>query len=145
VSASLVNWLGRCLLHERTRALILEPALADLTFETTGTAARWRRQQAQLGPWVAFVLAIWHDIVSDPRGPAWGRSVRVLATLAFVVACYHASMLTLILGFETKWRTGVSHQLAAAVSGQSVPMLTVAAFAFGVAWAARRAHSPDGH
>ena len=84
VTARLVDWLGRSLLHERTVALIVEPALADLSFETAGP--RRRRAQARLGPWVAFALAIWHDLVWDPRGPAWGRSARVLASLALVVA-----------------------------------------------------------
>ena len=143
MNARLLDWLGRCLLHERTVALIVEPALADLTFETDGAPARWR-PRTQLGPWVAFVLAVWHDIVWDPRGPAWGRSARVLVSLALVVAAYHASMLTLMLGFDAKWRTGVSHQLSAAVSSQSIPLLTAVAFAFGVAWAARRAHIADG-
>lgn len=145
MNARLVDWLGRCLLHERTVALIVEPALADLTFETAGSAARWRHPRAQLGPWVAFLLALWHDLVWDPRGPAWGRSLRALATLAFVVACYHASMLTLMLGFEAKWRSGVTRQISAAVSGQSVLLLTALAFTFGVVWAARQAHSPDEH
>jgi hypothetical protein len=145
VNARLLDWLGRCLLHERTVALIVEPALADLTFETAGTSASWRRPQAQLGPWVAFGLAVWHDLVWDPRGPAWGRSVRVLASMAFVIAGYHASMLTLILGFDAKWRSGVSHQLAAAISSQTTLLFTAMAFAFGVAWAARRAHSTDGN
>lgn len=143
MTARLVDWLGRALLHERTVALILEPALADLSFETT-VAGSSRRAQAQLGPWIAFLLALWHDLAWDPRGPAWGRSVRVIATLALVIASYHASMLTLMLGFESKWRSGVSHQLSAAISGQSVPLLAAMAFAFGVVWAARRAHTADG-
>lgn len=139
----LIDWLGRSLLHERTLALILEPALADLSFETAGPATGWR-SQVRLGPWVAFVLAVWHDIVWDPRGPAWGRSLRVVGTLALVVASYHASMLTLMLGFESRWRAGFTQQLAAVVSGQSVTLLMAITFAFGVAWVARRAHLADG-
>jgi hypothetical protein len=143
VTARLVDWLGRSLLHERTVALIVEPALADLSFETAGHPPTWRTQ-ARLGPWIAFALAIWHDLVWDPRGPAWGRSARVLASMALVIAGYHGSMLTLMLGFDTKWRTGVSHQLSAAISSQTTVLLTAMAFAFGVVWAARRAHETDG-
>jgi hypothetical protein len=143
VTGHLVDWLGRSLLHERTVALIVEPALADLSFETAGHPSTWRAQ-TRLGPWVAFGLAVWHDLVWDPRGPAWGRSARVLASMAFVIAGYHASMLTLILGFDAKWRSGVSHQLAAAISSQTTLLFAAMAFAFGVAWAARRAHDTDG-
>ena len=139
----LIDWLGRSLLHERTLALILEPALADLSFETAGAATGWR-SQARLGPWVAFGLAVWHDIVWDPRGPAWGRSLRVVGTLALVVASYHASMLTLMLGFESRWRADFTQQLTAVVSGQSVTLLMAITFAFGVAWVARRTHLADG-
>jgi hypothetical protein len=138
----MVERLGRSLLHERTLALVLEPALADLSFESDGNPSR-RRAQVCLGPWVAFGLAVWHDIVWDPRGPAWGRSARVLGWLALVVASYHASMLTLMLGFEPKMRSGFSQQMAA-VSGQSALLLMALAFAFGVIWAARRSHSADG-
>ena len=143
MTARLLEWLARSLLHERTVALIVEPALADLSFETAERPSSWRAQ-ARLGPWVAFALAVWHDLVWDPRGPAWGRSARVLASMALVIAGYHASMLTLILGFDGKWRTGVSHQLSAAISSQSTVLLTAMAFAFGVVWAARHAHDTDG-
>ena len=93
---------------------------------------------------MAFVLAVWHDIVWDPRGPAWGRSLRVVGTLALVVASYHASMLTLMLGFESRWRADFTQHLSAIVSGQSVTLLMAITFAFGVAWVARRAHLADG-
>jgi hypothetical protein len=142
MTARLVDWLGRALLHERTLALIVEPALADLSFESA-TPSR-RRLRVCLGPWVAIALAVWHDLAWDPRGPAWGRSARVLATLALVVASYHASMLTLMLGFEPRLRSGFSQQLTAAVQGQAALLLMALAFAFGVVWAARRAHGADG-
>ena len=142
MTARMVEWLGRSLLHERTIALIVEPALADLSFESDANPSRWR-VHTSLGPWVAFGLAMWHDIAWDPRGPAWGRSARVLGSLALVVASYHLSMLTLMLGFESKIRAGFSHQLAA-VSGQTALLLMALAFAFGVVWAARRAHGADG-
>ena len=139
----LVDWLGRSLLHKRTIALIVEPALADFSFESA--RAKWAgRARGQLGPWVAFALAIWHDLAWDPRGPAWGRSARVLASLTLVVASYHASMLTLILGFDGKMRSGFTLQLAAAISGQQVLLLMAMVFAGGVVWAVRHAHSADG-
>jgi hypothetical protein len=143
VTPRLVNWLGRSLLHERTIILIVEPALADFSFEAA-RATPSARARAQLGPWVAFGLAIWHDLAWDPRGPAWGRSARVLASLALLVASYHASMLTLILGFDGKMRSGFTQQLAAAISGQQVLLLMAMLFAGGVVWAVRHAHSTDG-
>ena len=143
MTARVVDWLGRALLHERTVALIVEPALADFSFEAA-RATPSGRARARLGPWVAFALAIWHDLAWDPRGPAWGRSARVLASLALVVASYHASMLTLILGFDGKMRSGFTHQLAAAISGQQVLILMAMVFAGGVVWAVRHAHSADG-
>jgi hypothetical protein len=143
VTARLVDWLGRSLLHDRTVALIVEPALADFAFEAS-TPAAGRRRRAQLGPWIAFVLAMWYDLAWDPRGPAWGRSMKVLLTLGLVVASYHASMLTLILGFDERWRNGISQQLSAVVSSHTSFTMMGMAFAFGVVWVARRAHDTDG-
>ena len=142
MTARLVDWLGRSLLHERTVALIVEPALADFSFEAAERRVSGRAR-AQLGPWIAFALAVWHDLVWDPRGPAWGRSARVLASMALVVTSYHASMLTLILGFDAKMRSGFTHQLAAVISGQQVLFLTALVFAGGVVWAVRHAHGAD--
>jgi hypothetical protein len=142
VTARLVDWLGRSLLHERTLALIVEPALADFAFETSTRTPG--RRQAPLGPWIAFVLAVWHDLAWDPRGPAWGRSIKVLFTLGLVVASYHASMLTLILGFDERWRTGIAQRLSAVVSSHTTLTMMGMAFAFGVVWVARRAHDTDG-
>jgi hypothetical protein len=144
MTARLVGWLGRTLLHERTVALIIEPALADFSFETA-TCRAAGRAPARLGPWMAFGLAIWHDLLWDPRGPAWGRSARVLASMALVVTSYHASMLTLILGFDSNLRSGFAHQVAAAISGQQqLLLLTAMVFAAGVIWAVRHAHGAGG-
>lgn len=137
MSGRLVTAIGTALLHHRTIALVLEPALADVTFEG---ATRFPRAgvAAHRAAWAALGWALWHDLVWEPRGPAWTRGVAVLAMLIGVVAAYHAAMLTLILGFDSRIRSTTVAQLTAGASSATILLWLGVSFGAGVAWVVRR-------
>lgn len=133
----LVAALGAALLHHRTVALVLEPALADLTFERVTASPRWRLH-AHRAAWAALGWAVWHDLAWDPRGPAWTRGAAMVATLCGLVAAYHAAMLTLILGFDGRLRSTAMADALAGVSSATMALWVVVSFGAGVAWVVRR-------
>jgi len=137
VTSRVVAALGTALLHHRTIALVLEPALADLTFEDA-TSSQRGRAAAHKAAWAALGWALWHDVVWEPRGPAWTRGAGMLATLCGLVAAYHAAMLTLILGFDGRLRSTAMADVLTGVSSVTVALWVVVSFAAGVAWVVRR-------
>ncbi len=137
MTSRVVGALGSALLHHRTVALVLEPALADLTLEAFTSSPR-RRFDAHRAAWAALGWAVWHDLAWDPRGPAWTRGLAMLATLVGLVAAYHAAMLTLILGFEGRLRSTAMAQVLTGISGVTIALWVVVSFAAGVAWVVRR-------
>jgi hypothetical protein len=142
VTAALVVWLGRRLLHQRTCELVLDPALADLAHEElTGRRGRtvldrWRLVLATLA---AFVRGFWHDLVWDERRPSWHPPAATLVTTALLVATYNFCMGTLMLGVGSRW----SAMHALALDAVPQPRFVLAAtliFVFGVAWVVRHLH-----
>ena len=132
-----VSALGAALLHHRTVALVLEPALADLAFERFTGSPR-RRLDAHRAAWAALGWAVWHDLAWDPRGPAWTRGVSMVATLCGLVAAYHAAMLTLILGFDGRLRSTAMADALTGISSATIALWVVVSFGAGVAWVVRR-------
>lgn len=142
MTTALVLWLGRRLLHARTRELVLEPALADVAHdELTGqrgrtAAGRW---QLRLATIAALVRGLWHDLVWEERRPSWHPPVATIVTTALLVASYNLSMGTLMLGVGSRW----SPVRALALDAVPQPRFAVAmtlVFAFGVAWVVRHSH-----
>jgi hypothetical protein len=137
VTGRLVAAIGTALLHHRTIALVLEPALADLTFEDA-TSSQRGRVEAHKAALAALGWALWHDLVWEPRGPAWTRGVAMLTTLCGLVAAYHAAMLTLILGFDGRLRAPAMAHVLTGVSSVTIALWVVVSFGAGVAWVVRR-------
>ena len=136
MTAALVMWLGRRLLHARTCELVLEPALADLAHEAL-TGGRGRT--AGLATLAALARGIWHDLVWEERRPLWHPPMATLVTTALLVASYNLSMGTLMLGVGSRWSPMRALALDA-VPQQRFALATTLVFAFGVAWVVRHCH-----
>jgi hypothetical protein len=146
VTAALVVWLGRRLLHARTCELVLDPALADLAHEQlTGQRGRTTLGQCRLvvATFAAFVRGFWHDLVWDERRPCWHPPAATLVTTALLVATYNFCMGTLMLGVGSRW--SLMRALALDVVPQPRFVLaTTLVFAFGVVWVVRHLHDARG-
>jgi hypothetical protein len=142
VTAALVVWLGRRLLHARTCELVLEPALADVAHdELTGARGRtavdrWRLGLATLA---ALVRGLWHDLVWEERRPSWHPPMATIVTTALLVASYNLSMGTLMLGVGSRW-SPVRALALDTVPQQRFALGMTRVFAFGVAWVVRHCH-----
>ena len=139
MTAALVVWLGRRLLHARTCELVLEPALADLAHdELTGKPGRswWRLGLATLA---ALVHGLWHDLVWEERRPSWHPPMATIVTTALLVASYNLSMGTLMLGVGSRW-SPVRALALDTVPQQRFALAMTLVFAFGVAWVVRHCH-----
>jgi hypothetical protein len=142
VTTALVVWLGRHLLHARTRELVLDPALADLAHERLtgrrgGTALD--RARLALATLAALARGFWHDLVWDDRRPAWHPPAATIVTVALLIAAYNFCMGTLMLGVGSRW----SPMRALDLDTVPQPRFVLAAtllFVFGVAWVVRRLH-----
>jgi hypothetical protein len=90
VSADLLLRLAGCVVHADTLARVVEPAVADLQFETAaGTPGTMRtRISGCAGVIRAIAGAVWLDLVWDARQPAWAHELAELTNLALVVAAY---------------------------------------------------------
>ena len=142
MTAALVLWLGRRLLHARTCELVLEPALADVAYdELTGERGRTavRRWRLGLATLTALARGLWHDLVWEERRPSWHPPIATNVTTALHVASYNQSMVTLKLGVGSRWST----VRALALDAVAQPLFDLAMtllFAFGVACVVRHCH-----
>jgi len=142
MTAALVRWLGRRLVHARTCELVLEPALADVAYDELiglrGRTApgRWRLELATVA---ALARGIWHDLVWEERRPSWHSPMATIVTTALLVASYNLSMGTLMLGVGSRW-SPVRALALDAVPQQRFALATTLVFAFGVAWVVRHCH-----
>jgi len=143
VTAALVRWLGRRLLHARTCELVLEPALADVAHEElTCVGARAgvvHRCRLELATVAALVRGVWHDLVWEERRPSWHPPIATIVTTTLLVASYNLSMGTLMLGVGSRWSPVRALDLDA-VPQQRFALATTLVFAFGVAWVVRHCH-----
>ena len=139
MTAALVVWLGRRLLHARTCELVLEPALADVAHdELTGKPGRnwWRLGLATLE---ALVHGLWHDLVWEERRPSWHPPMATIATTVLLVASYNLSMGTLMLGVGSRW-SPVRALALDTVPQQRFALAMTLVFAFGEGWVVRHCH-----
>jgi hypothetical protein len=142
MTAALVVWLGRRLLHQRTCELVLDPALADLAHgQLTGRRGRRVLDQARLAlaMLAAFVRGFWHDLVWDERRPSWHPPAAIWVTTAVLVATYNFCMGTLMLGVGSRWSPIRALALDAVPEPRFVLAMTLV-FAFGVVWVVRHLH-----
>jgi len=146
VTTRLIPLLAKRLLHDESVTLIIDATLADLQLECLSTA--WRvRLRAHRSAWVALLLACWHELTWDRRGPAWAGGMAALARLAALMLAYHASMVTLIVGLAQPPPFALQqHQvelglLIVPLSNAAVALMVLACFGAGVGWAVGRAHN----
>ncbi len=132
----LITTLATALLHQQTLTLVVEPALADLEFEATGESPAIAQRAALRAAWLALLLALWHDLVWDPRGPAWKSDVAMLAALGAMMAAYHAAMLTLILGLAGHFPSRELAALAGSLPSGTIAAALVVVVGMGVRWVA---------
>ena len=122
MTGQLVLWISRRLLHAESVALIMAPAVADLQHEAS-TATLVTRARGQVAIWVAFVGALWHELVWDPQG-ADRFDVPGITTILFVVTSYHLGLVTLLLDFGNWKRVSIPTVLRG-IDGQWVFLVAI--------------------
>jgi hypothetical protein len=123
VTGDWVARIARGLIHQSTFALVVEPAIADLQFETPARSPHVRLW-GYSAVWIALAGGLWHDLVWDHRRPVWAETASVIVTLTCLVASYHMAMLLLVLGFDRRVTVSmgsVGRLVAHMVGAWSVP------------------------
>ncbi len=145
MSASLLLRLAGCVVHADTLARIVEPAVADLQFETAeGSPGSMRtRLSGCAGVVRALAGAVWLDLVWDARQPAWAHELAELTNLALVVAAYQLAMGVLIMGFYAPLHRPLKQWLAGGLSNGTLSAAAIIVFATAACALAGRAHSAE--
>lgn len=137
-----VAQVARRFVHSNTFALVVSPAIADLQFEEDTQSTR-ARLAGYLAVWVAVAGGVWQDLVYDRRRPVWADDVSVVMTLAFLVASYHLSMLTLVLGFDHRLDMGFIGRLLANMTGDRPVTMIGVVFVVAALFVATKAHATE--
>jgi hypothetical protein len=134
-------------LHEDTLARVVEPAVADMQFESDGRPGLGR-VRGHVAVARAIAGAVWLDLAWDARQPAWAQELAELTHLALVVAAYQLSMAVLILGFYAPLHKPLAQLVSAGIShGWLVAALivTFATAACGMAGTTHTTHPTARH